>query len=162
MLIMVHQDGDHLDHQQRREFLSIFICNLKMDGRNIPIIPSISLKNSRNLSQTGKEEGQQDGYQAEYQVHCNGPKEKHPSSGYRWRLSLLEKTLLCLWWRCSPAWWTLGVIQASWKFKYIHITSATHPYPLVIHWLSTLMFCSHILAEEHCRTLLFQQSSSIK
>ena len=82
--------------RQRREFLRIFICNLKMYERNIPVLPNFSLTISRSLSQAGQGEGRQEVYQADYQVHCNGPKEKHPSSGYIWRLSLLEKTLFVM------------------------------------------------------------------
>ena len=79
--------------RQRREFLRIFICNLEMYKRNIPVLPNFSLTISRSLSQAGQGEGQQDVYQAEYQVHCNGPKEKHPSSE---RLSLRENSSLCV------------------------------------------------------------------
>ena len=52
MLVRVHQDGDH--HQQRREILIIFICNWKMDGRNIQILPNFSLTNCRSVSQSGQ------------------------------------------------------------------------------------------------------------
>ena len=60
-----------------------------------------------------------------------------PSLSYRWRFS---ETLfsVCWWWRWSPSWWTLISIL---KMQYILYISATHPYPLVTHWMSTEMFC---------------------
>ena len=121
MLIGLHKDGDNLHHQQRKEFLRIIICNLKMDGRNMPILPNVSLKLPGVSPKQTRERANK--MNTKFSV-MDRKKNTH--------LQVADEDSLC-WRKLYSLFEMVMVTKLMNPLSHTGITSATHPYPLVIH-----------------------------